>query len=150
MYNHLFLRALYAGDCGCSNKPARVLLVATHPDVSSVSCRKNVVGEYASQDADRLVGKILSEFGNVFNIHAHAFIIDANAAASSPSMKSFKAALSDFKTEIIDVRAIYSFKDVFIFLYFSLYYHCYLHYANVNWHAYKIIFASSEYLEKVE
>ena len=91
------------GDCGRSNKPARVVLVATHPDAPSVSCRKNVVGEYASQDADRLVGKILSEFGNVFNIHAHAFIIDANAAANSPSMKAFKAALSDFKTEIIDV-----------------------------------------------
>ena len=93
----------FEGDCGRSNKPARVLLVGTHPDVPSVACRKNVVGEYASQDADRLVGKILSEFGNVFNIHAHAFIIDANAAANTPSMKSFKAALSDFKTEIIDV-----------------------------------------------
>ena len=82
-------------------------MVATHPDAPSVSCRKNVVGEYASQDADRLVGKILSEFGNVFNIHAHAFIIDANAAANSPSMKAFKAALSDFKTEIIDVSIHY-------------------------------------------
>ena len=82
------------------------MLVATHPDAPSVSCRKNVVGEYASQDADRLVGKILSEFGNVFNIHAHAFIIDANAAANTPSMKAFKAALSDFKTEIIDVSLI--------------------------------------------
>lgn len=82
------------------------MLVATHPDAPSVSCRKNVVGEYASQDADRLVGKILSEFGNVFNIHAHAFIIDTNAAANSPSMKAFKVALSDFKTEIIDVRII--------------------------------------------
>ena len=96
----------HKGDCGRSNKPARVLLVATHPDAPSVSCRKNVVGEYASQDADRLVGKILSEFGNVFNIHAHAFIIDANAAANTPSMKAFKAALSDFKTEIIDVSKI--------------------------------------------
>ena len=98
------------GDCGRSNKPARILLVATHPDAPSVSCRKNVVGEYASQDADRLVGKILSEFGNVFNIHAHAFIIDANASANSPSMKSFKAALSDFKTEIIDVSFVIHIK----------------------------------------
>ena len=101
MYDKLI--TLFLGDCGRSNKPARILLVATHPDAPSVSCRKNVVGEYASQDTDRLVGKILSEFGNVFNIHAHAFIIDANAAASSPSMKAFKAALTDFKTEIIDV-----------------------------------------------
>ena len=107
------------GDCGRSNKPARVLLVATHPDALSVSCRKNVVGEYASQDADRLVGKILSEFGNVFNIHAHAFIIDANAAANTPSMKAFKAALSDFKTEIIDVSKIY-FQDNIVFTFYSL------------------------------
>ena len=103
---HQHRNCAFEGDCGRSNKPARVLLVGTHPDVPTVACRKNVVGEYASQDADRLVGKILSEFGNVFNIHAHAFIIDANAAANTPSMKAFKAALSDFKTEIIDVSLI--------------------------------------------
>jgi hypothetical protein len=43
----------------------------------------------------------------VFNIHAHSFLIDANVA-SSPSMKAFKTALSDFKTEIVDVSAIYA------------------------------------------
>ena len=50
--------------------------------------------------------QVLNEFGNVFNIHAHSFLIDANVA-NSPSMKAFKTALSDFKTEIVDVRSFW-------------------------------------------
>jgi len=88
------------GPCGKSHKPARILLVGTHPDTAN--CRKNVVGEYKCQDTDIILGKILNEFGNVFNIHAHAFLIDANVS-NSASMKAFKTALSDFKTEIVDV-----------------------------------------------
>ncbi len=76
------------------------MLVGTHPDTAN--CRKNVVGEYTSSDTDHILGRILNEFGNVFNIHAHAFLIDANVA-NSASMKAFKTALSDFKTEIVDV-----------------------------------------------
>ena len=58
---------------------------------------------------------MLNEYGNVFNIHAHAFIVDANAT-NSAGMKAFKAALSDIKTEIIDVSALYI--TVFFFLIF--------------------------------
>ena len=49
---------------------------------------------------------MLNEYGNVFNIHAHAFIVDANAT-NSAGMKAFKAALSDIKTEIIDVSTYF-------------------------------------------
>ena len=66
------------------------------------NCKKNVVGEFTSSSVDKLVGEMLNEYGNVFNIHAHAFIVDANAS-NSASLKAFKAALSDIKTEIIDV-----------------------------------------------
>ena len=90
----------FPGPSGRSQKPARILLVGTHPD--SISCRKNVVGEFTSPEVDSLMGKVLNEFGNVFNVHAHIFLIDANVS-SSPSMKSFKTALSDFKSEIVDV-----------------------------------------------
>jgi len=85
------------GDKGKSNKPARILLVGTHGE----NCKKNVVGEFTSSSVDKLVGEMLNEYGNVFNIHAHAFIVDANAS-NSASLKAFKAALSDIKTEIID------------------------------------------------
>ena len=74
------------------------MLVGTHGE----GCRKNVVGEFTSGSVDKLVGEMLDEYGNIFNIHAHAFIVDANAT-NSVSMKAFKAALSDIKTEIIDV-----------------------------------------------
>ena len=74
------------------------MLVGTHGE----NCKKNVVGEFTSASVDQLVGEMLNEFGNIFNIHAHAFIVDANAA-NSASLKAFKAALSDIKTEIIDV-----------------------------------------------
>jgi len=87
------------GDKGKSNKPARILLVGTHGE----SCKKNVVGEFTSATIDKMVGEMLNEYGNVFNIHAHAFIVDANAT-NSAGMKAFKAALSDIKTEIIDGR----------------------------------------------
>jgi len=85
------------GDKGKSNKPARILLVGTHGE----GCKKNVVGEFTSPGVDKLVGEVLNEYGNIFNIHAHAFIVDANAT-NSPSIKAFKAALSEIKTEIID------------------------------------------------
>jgi len=78
-------------------------LVGTHPDTTN--CRKNIVGEYISPETDLILGKLLNEFGNVFNIHAHAFLIDANMA-NSPSMKAFKTVLSDFKTEIVNVSSI--------------------------------------------
>jgi len=55
---------------------------------------------------DMYFSQVLNEFGNVFNIHAHSFLIDANVA-NSPSMKAFKTALSDFKTEIVDVRNLH-------------------------------------------
>ena len=61
-----------------------------------------MVGEFTSPEVDKLVGEVLNEYGNIFNIHAHAFIVDANAA-NSPSIKAFKAALSEIKSEIIDV-----------------------------------------------
>lgn len=80
------------------------MLVGTHPDSALVNCKKNVVGEYANSDTDSIVGNILNEFGNIFNIHAHVFIIDTVGPTSSPSLKALKAALSDYKTEIIDVR----------------------------------------------
>ena len=65
------------------------------------------MGEYISPNVDKMLGVILNEYGNIFDIHAHAFIVDANAA-NSPSMKAFKAALSDIKNEIIDVSIIYT------------------------------------------
>ena len=52
---------------------------------------------------------MLNEYGNIFNIHAHAFIVDANAT-NSPSIKAFKAALSEIKTEIIDVSPHFQFE----------------------------------------
>ena len=87
-----------SGDKGKSNKPARILLVGTHGE----NCKKNVVGEYISPSVDKMLGIILNEYGNIFDIHAHAFVVDANAA-NSPSVKAFKSALSDIKNEIIDV-----------------------------------------------
>ena len=93
-----------SGDKGKSNKPARILLVGSHGE----NCKKNVVGEYISPNVDKMLGVILNEYGNIFDIHAHAFIVDANAA-NSPSMKAFKAALSDIKNEIIDVSIYYPF-----------------------------------------
>ena len=99
----------FAGDKGKSNKPARILLVGTHGE----SCKKNVVGEFTSAAIDQLVGEMLNEYGNVFNIHAHAFIVDANAT-NSASMKAFKTALSDIKTEIIDVSLIGIYIRIYI------------------------------------
>lgn len=90
-----------SGDCGRSSKPARVILIGTHPD--SMNCKKNVVGEYTCPNVDAMVGTILSEYGNFFNIHAHAFIIDTTASSNSPSMKGFKTALSEYKNDIIEV-----------------------------------------------
>ena len=80
--------------------------------------------------------QVLNEFGNVFNIHAHSFLIDANVA-SSPSMKAFKTALSDFKTEIVDVSAIYAifcdFNLIFKSDLFSTYtYACHCLISNTN------------------
>ena len=97
-----------SGDKGKSNKPARILLVGSHGE----NCKKNVVGEYISPNVDKMLGVILNEYGNIFDIHAHAFIVDANAA-NSPSMKAFKAALSDIKNEIIDVSNFF----FYIYLY---------------------------------
>ena len=91
----------FSGDCGRSSKPARIVLVATHADL--VNCNKNIVGEYASHDVDAIVGKVLEEYGNFFNIHAHVFIIDANSQ-SSPSLKGFKTALTEYKKNIIEVN----------------------------------------------
>ena len=91
-----------AEDCGRSSRPARVLLVGTHPD--AINCKKNVVGEFCNPPTDSLVGQILSEFGNVFDIHAHAFLIDATSSPNSASMKAFKSTLSGIKSEITDVR----------------------------------------------
>ena len=92
----------FSGDCGRSSKPAKVILVATHAD--SVNCKKNVVGEFTSPQVDSIVGTILAEYGNFFNIHAHAFIIDTNATTNSPSIKGLKAVLCEYKSDIIEVR----------------------------------------------
>ena len=57
----------FAGDCGRSNKPARVLLIGTHPD--TINCKKNVLGEWADPptwSGSNLMAAILAEFGNVF------------------------------------------------------------------------------------
>ena len=70
-----------------------------------------MVGEFTSPEVDKLVGEVLNEYGNIFNIHAHAFIVDANAA-NSPSIKAFKAALSEIKSEIIDVSICIQDKGV--------------------------------------
>ena len=73
-----------------------------------------MVGEYISPNVDKMLGVILNEYGNIFDIHAHAFIVDANAA-NSPSMKAFKAALSDIKNEIIDVSIYFYFLYRYLF-----------------------------------
>ena len=80
-----------------------MVLVGTHPD--SINCKKNVLGEYCHPPtSDNLMATVLSEFGNVFNIHAHAFLIDAaSASPNSSSIKALKTALTDYKAEIIDV-----------------------------------------------
>jgi hypothetical protein len=100
------LKCRHLGDKGKSNKPARILLVGTRADSAHSGAKKNVVGEWTSASVDKLVGEVLNEYGNVFNIHAHAFIVDANVS-NSPSLKAFKAALSDIKSEIIDVSDIF-------------------------------------------
>ncbi|XP_059080756.1 death-associated protein kinase 1-like isoform X2 [Tigriopus californicus] len=87
------------GDQGKSNKPARIILVATHADVKS--CSKNAVGEHTSKDADHVLKQILTEFGNVFDLHPRTFVLDANVS-NSQDMKTLKHAISELKTEIID------------------------------------------------
>ena len=85
-----------------------MVLVGTHPD--SINCKKNVLGEYCHPPtSDNLMATVLSEFGNVFNIHAHAFLIDAaSASPNSSSIKALKTALTDYKAEIIDVSGLHT------------------------------------------
>lgn len=91
------------GDQGKSNKPARIILVATHADVKS--CSKNAVGEHNSKDADYVLKQILTEFGNIFDLHPRTFVLDANVS-NSQDMKTLKHAISELKTEIIDVSTM--------------------------------------------
>jgi hypothetical protein len=77
-------------------------LVGTHAD--SIKCSKNPISEeLSSTDADHLIGKILNEFGCIFNIHPEIFLMDATSA-SSASMRAFKAAITEFKHETVEVK----------------------------------------------
>ncbi len=96
---------LASGHKGKSSKSVRVLLVGTHADTAASNqnkIKKNAVGEFTSQAVDKILGEVLNDFGNVCDIHAHAFILDANSS-NSPGFKAFKQTLSDIKSEIINV-----------------------------------------------
>ena len=103
-----------SGHKGKSSKPIRVLLVGTHADKansnqtgSGSGFKKNAVGELTSSSIDKIVGDILTDFGNVCDIHAHAFILDANSS-NSPGFKAFKQTISDIKNEIVNVSLFIS------------------------------------------
>ena len=74
--------------------------MASHADVRM--CFKNAVGEFASKDAEHVLGRVLDDFGNVFDIHPRVFVLDANVS-NSQDMKALKHAISELKAEIIDV-----------------------------------------------
>ena len=74
------------GDKGKSNKPARILLVGTHGE----GCKKNVVGEFTSPAVDKLVGEVLNEYGNIFNIHAHPRTCPKSQSRLKQDVDSFR------------------------------------------------------------
>lgn len=100
-----------------------MLLVASHADIRM--CFKNAVGEFSSKDAEHVLGRMLDDFGNVFDIHPRVFVLDANVS-NSQDMKALKHAISELKSEIIDVSQEFffsfsrNFKSLFLGLTHSL------------------------------
>merc|ERR1719445_3021050 len=78
------------GDCGRSNKPAFVILVATHGDLA-----RNKAAN------DELRKKVESRFGNVFTLEDLTLVVDSHAA-SSQGLKALKASLQAKKQQLIE------------------------------------------------
>ena len=83
---------LVTGDNGKSHKPAYVLLVGTHSDRTR-----------SAAPAEDLRQKLLTKFGNIFNIEKTTLCMDAHAAGSQ-EMKTLKNLLQQKKQQLIEVR----------------------------------------------
>ncbi|KAG8222005.1 hypothetical protein J437_LFUL002766 [Ladona fulva] len=86
------------GYCGKSNKPAKVILAATHPD--SVRCPRNQQGEYVSTEVEHLLEQLQRRYGTIFDLHPHVVTVDAHVP-SSIGMKTLKSYLSEAKQKIV-------------------------------------------------
>lgn len=85
------------GHAGRLPRPARVLLVATHLDKSSLTA--NGRGEYESPEVSVILETVRQKFEAELNIYPKAFIVDSHLAMSS-EMKVLKTAISDIKASI--------------------------------------------------
>ena len=81
-----------SGDNGKSHKPAYVMLVGTHADRL-----RNAA------PAEDLRQKLLTKFGNIFNIEKTTLCLDTHAAGSQ-EMKTLKNLLQQKKQQLIEVR----------------------------------------------
>ncbi|XP_071450473.1 death-associated protein kinase 1-like isoform X2 [Hetaerina americana] len=86
------------GFCGKSSKPARVILVATHPD--SVRCPRNQQGEYVSTEVEHLLEQLERRFGTIFDLQHQVIVVDAHVP-SSLGMKALKVYLAEAKQKIV-------------------------------------------------
>ncbi|XP_067131292.1 death-associated protein kinase 1-like isoform X1 [Centruroides vittatus] len=87
------------GPCGKSNRPAKVVLIATHADLAG--CHKHPsTAEYVSSEATSILQVAQQKFQHVFDLHDTVFVMDAHIV-SSPSMKALKQYMSSNKSKII-------------------------------------------------
>ncbi len=88
-------------DCGKSKRPAKVMLVGTHADLAS-DVKKSPNGESTSPASEHVLDYVQKNYGYLFDVHPRVFAMDANAAGSA-DMKALKAALTQIKTNIVEV-----------------------------------------------
>ena len=80
--------------CGKSNKPSKVIIIATHSDIVHSS------QEEVNSNLNALMQTINNKFKYIFDINEHIFVMDASAVGS-PAMKQLKQYLNSIKPVIL-------------------------------------------------
>lgn len=94
-----------AEDGGKSKRPAKVVMVATHADLSD-GVKKSASGESTSSGADQTMEYVHKQYGHLFDVSPKAFVVDTNAA-NSQDMKALKAAITQIKTTVVEVKFVF-------------------------------------------
>lgn len=80
--------------CGKSNKPSKVVIIATHADLVNES------NEEIQTNLKTIMQSVNHRFKNIFDIHDHVFVMDASAVGS-PAMKQLKQYLNSMKSLVL-------------------------------------------------
>ncbi|KAB7507730.1 Death-associated protein kinase dapk-1, partial [Armadillidium nasatum] len=99
---------------GKPNKPCKVSLVATHADLAQ--CHKNNQGEYVAPQTSLLQEKLISLYGDIFELHDSIFVVEATSPGS-PGIKAMKSYLANMKTKLTqDVPRVTGFLNAMVAL----------------------------------